>query len=129
GVKDVVLLGRHRAIYIIVATLAIAGRFKGDRHIYRVSRDDRGDRIIKIKLVVTRQPHDLLGQGVRGKRSGRYYADRIRRDLGDLFAADLDIWVGRDALGDHVGKFYRVDRQSGPGRHTGGCRYLHYQRT
>src|SRR5687767_3767402 len=57
-VDERLILGAvHRAIDVIVATLIVSGRLERDRHVDRIGRYDRCDRVVKIELVVACEFH------------------------------------------------------------------------
>ena len=47
-IKNAVLFRRERAVYIIVTAFAVTCRLERYRHIDRIGRDDRSDRVVKI---------------------------------------------------------------------------------
>ena len=117
--ESVILLLIHRAVYIIICALVIAGAHPRIIHIHTFGRHQRRRRIKKVEVAVRAQQRlQLFRQCIGSQRTGGN-DDLSLRNVRHLAGDYRDIGMAANFLRNQLGKAVAVHRQSTAGLHTG----------
>jgi len=121
GAVDVVAAG------IVASSVAIGRESSG--HVDAAGLYNRGDGVIKVKIVFTGIPRDLFGHRGRGQRTRRDNRGRVPGQSGNFLSYHLNVGMTIQCFSDAFSEAKPVYRQGAASRHGSGFGTTHEQRT